>query len=54
MKWVALMLAALMALAIGLTVHACKEINREIDRCDDQTSGRYIWDDTARRSECGR
>jgi hypothetical protein len=57
MKWVkgvALVFVAVMTLAIVLSVRACTEINREIDRCDDQTSGSYIWDDAARRSECGR
>lgn len=54
MKWVALMFVAVMTLAIVLCVDACREINREIDRCSDQTSGSYIWDDAARRAECGR
>jgi hypothetical protein len=54
MKWVALVLVASMALAIVLSVRACTQINREIDRCDDQTSGSYIWDDVARRSKCRR
>ncbi len=57
MKWVmrvALVLVAVMALAIVLSVHACWKINEKVDRCSDQTSGSYIWDDAARRSECGR
>jgi hypothetical protein len=57
MKWVkrvALVVVVLMTLAISLTVHACRKINAEIDRCADQTSESYIWDDAARRSECGR
>lgn len=57
MKWVesvVLVFVAGMTLAILLSVHACREINKEIDRCDDQTSGAYIRDAAARRSECGR
>jgi hypothetical protein len=57
MKWVkraALVFLVVMALAIVLSVRACWKINEEIDRCSDQTSGSYIWDDAARRSECGR
>jgi outer membrane protein assembly factor BamE (lipoprotein component of BamABCDE complex) len=54
MKWVALVVVASTALATVLSVRACTEINKEIDRCDDQTSGAYIRDDAVRRSECGR
>jgi hypothetical protein len=57
MKWaesVALVFVAVMTLAILLSVHACREINKEIDCCDDQTSGAYIRDAAARRSERGR
>lgn len=57
MKWVkrvALVFMAVVALSIVLSVRACWMINEEIDRCSDQTSGSYIWNDAARRSECGR
>lgn len=54
MKWIALVFVPVMTLAILLNVHACREINKEIDRCDDPTSGAYIRDDAVRRSECGR
>jgi len=53
-KRIALVIVGVITIALLLTVHACRKINEEIDRCADQTSASYIWDDAARRSECER
>lgn len=57
MKWVkvvALVFMSVLTLIIILSVRGCMDLNREVDRCYDHTSGSYIWDDVARRAECGR
>jgi hypothetical protein len=47
-------LATAIVIAIVIALWVAGEINDEIDRCDDQSSGKYIWDDAMRAKECDR
>lgn len=39
-------------LGAGLVVKGLLDANEHIDRCADETSGKYIFDDEARESAC--
>lgn len=51
-KIAAVVIVVLVLTGLAIVLDGFERLNGEIDRCSDQTSGKYIWDDTRRAAEC--
>lgn len=51
-KIAAAVIVVLVLMGLALALDFSEKLNSEIDRCSDQTSGKYIKDEKRRAAEC--